>query len=106
MERGLSQRRLAHRCGLSQSTISRLESGKAAGVRVAWIARLLAGLDARVQGLPDDRDLLDRHRGFRKLRTAFDVAHGGARLRERERTRRRSVGEILFWAELDRSFPE
>lgn len=44
-QRGLSQRALAARCGLSQSTISRLENGLAPGVRVAWIARLLAGLD-------------------------------------------------------------
>jgi transcriptional regulator with XRE-family HTH domain len=44
-QRGLSQRALAARCGLSQSTISRLENGLAPGVRIAWIARLLAGLD-------------------------------------------------------------
>jgi len=44
-QRGLSQRSLAARCGLSQSTISRLECGLAAGVRVGWLARLLAGLD-------------------------------------------------------------
>jgi transcriptional regulator with XRE-family HTH domain len=44
-ERGMSQRALAGRCGLSQSTISRLENGLAPGVRVAWVARLLAGLD-------------------------------------------------------------
>jgi transcriptional regulator with XRE-family HTH domain len=42
---GLTQRQLARRCGLDQSTISRLENGKAPGVRAAWIARLLAGLE-------------------------------------------------------------
>jgi transcriptional regulator with XRE-family HTH domain len=47
-QRGLSQRALAARCGLSQSTISRLENGLAPGVRVAWVARLLAGLDLDV----------------------------------------------------------
>jgi transcriptional regulator with XRE-family HTH domain len=47
--RGLSQRALAGRCGLSQSAISRLENGLAPGVRIAWVARLLAGLD---QGVP------------------------------------------------------
>ena len=44
-QRGFNQRALAARCGLSQATISRLENGLAPGVRVAWIARLLAGLD-------------------------------------------------------------
>lgn len=44
----MSQRALAGRCGLSQSTISRLENGLAPGVRVAWVARLLAGLDLDV----------------------------------------------------------
>jgi DNA-binding Xre family transcriptional regulator len=48
-QRGLTQRALAGRCGLSQSTISRLECGLAPGVRVGWLARLLAGLD---QGVP------------------------------------------------------
>jgi transcriptional regulator with XRE-family HTH domain len=47
-QRGLSQRALAARCGLSQATISRLENGLAPGVRIAWIARLLAGLDLDV----------------------------------------------------------
>ena len=47
-QRGLSQRALAARCGLSQATISRLENGLAPGVRIAWIARLLAGLDSDV----------------------------------------------------------
>lgn len=42
---GLTQRQLARRCGLDQSTISRLENGKAPGTRAAWIARLLAGLE-------------------------------------------------------------
>jgi transcriptional regulator with XRE-family HTH domain len=41
----LTQRVLAERCGLSQSTISRLENGLAPGVRVAWLARLFAALE-------------------------------------------------------------
>ena len=56
-ERGLSQRALAGRCGLSQSTISKLERGLAEGLRAAWIARLLAGLDGSVRIPPDDRPL-------------------------------------------------
>jgi transcriptional regulator with XRE-family HTH domain len=43
--RGLSQRKLAARSGLSQSTISRLETGKAPWLSAVWIARVLAGLD-------------------------------------------------------------
>jgi transcriptional regulator with XRE-family HTH domain len=94
-ERGLSQRALADRCGLSQATISRLESGKAEGVRVAWIARLLAGLDAQVRGYSDDRPMLERCHGFRKLRTAFDPTHGKARWWAREVERRRGL-ELLI----------
>ena len=43
--RGLTQRQLAARSGLSQSTISRFENGKAPWLAAVWIARLLAGLD-------------------------------------------------------------
>jgi transcriptional regulator with XRE-family HTH domain len=44
-QRGLSQRALAARCGLSQSTICRLETGIARGVRIRVLARMLAGLE-------------------------------------------------------------
>jgi transcriptional regulator with XRE-family HTH domain len=51
---GLTQHALADRCGLSQSTISRLERGLTPGLRMAWIARLVVGLhretDARGLG--------------------------------------------------------
>jgi transcriptional regulator with XRE-family HTH domain len=87
-ERGLSQRGLGARCGLSQSTISRLECGLAEGVRVAWLARLLAGLDSRVRVLPDTRPMLERCHGFTELRRAFSPAAGGARWRDREKRRR------------------
>lgn len=53
-QRGLSQRALAARCGLSQSTISRLETGIARGVRIRVLARMLAGLE---RGLEHDRDV-------------------------------------------------
>ena len=43
--RGLTQRKWAQRSGLSQSSISRLENGKAPWLSAVWIARLLAGLD-------------------------------------------------------------
>jgi transcriptional regulator with XRE-family HTH domain len=40
----MTQRVMAARCGLSQSTISRVENGLAPGLRIAWLARILAGL--------------------------------------------------------------
>jgi transcriptional regulator with XRE-family HTH domain len=43
-----SQHDLARRCGLSQSTISRLEAGKAPTVRVARLAWILIVLRARL----------------------------------------------------------
>jgi len=43
--RGLTQRQLSARSGLAQSTISRLETGKAPWLSAVWIARLLAALD-------------------------------------------------------------
>ena len=85
--RGLSQRALAWRCGLSQSTISRLECGLAEGVRVAWVARLLAGLDAKLHLIPDDRSSVDRSHAFRLLRRAFSPTAGDARRRARHRER-------------------
>ena len=100
-ERGLSQRALADRCGLSQPTISRLETGQAEGTRVAWLARLLAGLDTRVRVLPDDRHALDRNRGFRRLRKEFDRQHGCARARARELERKRSLEYVFLKLSLD-----
>ena len=44
-QRGLSQSVLAARSGLNQSTISRLECGKAPGFKVVALAMLLAGLE-------------------------------------------------------------
>jgi transcriptional regulator with XRE-family HTH domain len=43
--RGLTQRKLAARSGLAQSTISRFETGKAPWLAAVWVARLLAALD-------------------------------------------------------------
>jgi DNA-binding Xre family transcriptional regulator len=43
-----SQHALARRCGISQSTISRLEAGKAPTVRVARLAWILIVLRARL----------------------------------------------------------
>ena len=83
-ERGLSQRALGARSGLSQSTISRLECGLAEGVRAAWIARLLAGLDERVQARPDERPMLERCHGFRKFRQAFGYREADQRKRTRD----------------------
>lgn len=86
--RGLSQRALAGRCGLSQSTISRLECGLAPGVRVAWVARLLAGLDTAVRRVPDDRSPVERTHALTLLRAAFSPPAGDARRRAREARRR------------------
>lgn len=41
---GLSQRELGARCGLSQSTISRLETGRLAGLRFRSLARVVGVL--------------------------------------------------------------
>jgi transcriptional regulator with XRE-family HTH domain len=82
-ERGLSQRALAGRCGLSQSTISKLERGRAEGLRAAWIARLLAGLDGTVRILPDERPVIERCHGFIQLCRAFSRSAGTERRRAR-----------------------
>jgi len=67
----ISQQALAERCGLSQSTVSRLESGKAPGVRIVWFARLLVSFerDERREGrpwwyLPDDPSWVKQMRRF------------------------------------------
>ena len=106
--RGLSQRGLAARSGLSQSTISRLECGLAEGARAACIARLLAGLDSRVRSLPDDRPMLERYPGFRRLRNAFSADAGAKLVAARDERRRdrfeayaRSLGASEFEAEAE-----
>jgi transcriptional regulator with XRE-family HTH domain len=94
-ERGLSQRALAARCGLSQSTISRLECGLAEGVRVAWIARLLAGLDTRVRLVPAEHTVTERSHAFKRLRQAFSPAAGGERRWAREQRRQARLDELM-----------
>jgi transcriptional regulator with XRE-family HTH domain len=85
--RGLTQRGLARRCGLSQSTISRLECGLADGVRVAWVARLLVGLDMQVKLIPDGRTATDRTHAIRLLHRAFSPAAGEMRRQAKDRRR-------------------
>ena len=52
-EAGWSQRDLAARCGLDQSTISRIERGRAPGMRLASFARIIRALDGRLdRGAP------------------------------------------------------
>jgi transcriptional regulator with XRE-family HTH domain len=92
--RGLSQRALAGRCGLSQATISRLECGLADGVRVAWVARLLVGLDMKVHTVPDARTPVERSHALRLMRHAFSPSAGGERRAARERRRQDRLEEI------------
>jgi transcriptional regulator with XRE-family HTH domain len=47
--RGWSQRELAHRCGLSQSTISDIEGGLAFASTVDTIGRVVGGLGVRIE---------------------------------------------------------
>lgn len=93
--RGLSQRALASRVGLSQSTVSRFERGRAEGLRAAWIARLLAALDGPVQALPDDRPIVERCHGFLHLRRAFSYREGTQRRQARVAQRR---ADFAAWA--------
>jgi predicted transcriptional regulator len=43
---GLTQRRLAEICGLHQSTISRLETGRLNGIRLKKLALIVAALES------------------------------------------------------------
>lgn len=89
LSRGLSQRQLAARCGLSQSSISRFETGKAPWMSAVWIARLLAGLDLA----PDGRYFMptatpSKIAGWQLLMARFDAAHRHRELRELAEIRR------------------
>src|SRR5215203_3662984 len=72
-ERGLTQVVLAARAGLSQSTISRLECGLADGLRLAQLARVLAGLEAPIEARPDDRPAAVRSHALRGLARAYSA---------------------------------
>ena len=50
--RGMSQRSLSARSGVSQATISRLMRGMTPGTRLWTVARILAALDGHVTGVP------------------------------------------------------
>lgn len=73
--RGLTQRQLASRSGLSQSSISRLETGKAPWLSAVWIARLLAGLDLDREELgPRPKAGSSPEAGWLLLMRRFDAA--------------------------------
>ena len=60
---GWSQRDLSRACGLAQSAISRLETGKLSGVRFGRFARLVAamgGLDPTAPHPPRRYSMFDR----------------------------------------------
>lgn len=48
-ERGLTQVQLAERSGLTQSTISKIESGKVSNLELRTLVRIAAALGARVK---------------------------------------------------------
>jgi transcriptional regulator with XRE-family HTH domain len=96
-ERGLSQSALAARSGLSQSTISRLEGGKAPGFKVVALARLLAGLE-RGSDYSDTVWLTPAAPGWQQLMAAFSTT---GRFAERLRVQRAEARRDL----LDRMHP-
>lgn len=115
-ERGLTQRALAERCGLSQSTISRLENGLAPGVRVIWLARLLVSLEPPIDGRagrpwwsvpepPRWRVALERFRAngpfFRRLRE--ESARGDFERQARLMHLQASLRRRLYGGELEPS---
>jgi transcriptional regulator with XRE-family HTH domain len=72
---------LARRCGLSQSSISRLEAGKAPTVRVARLARILVALEAKlvIELLPPDAAVRGGHwRRPGYPAPPYDVHHASA----------------------------
>ena len=92
--RGLTQRQVAARCGLSQSSISRLETGKALSLGAIWIARMLASLDIEpgILGFPTKpptdpepswRRLLERFEARRRHREYASLIHEAHLRRER-----------------------
>jgi transcriptional regulator with XRE-family HTH domain len=87
--RGLTQRRLALRSGLSQSSISRLETGKAPWLSAVWIARLLAGLDLASGELGFQPTLTSSvDAGWRMLMRRFDTARRRRELQAIDESRR------------------
>ena len=61
---GWSQRDLARECGLAQSAISRLESGKLSGVRFGRFAKLVVAMNGLDPGAPPPRRPIWAHGGW------------------------------------------
>jgi transcriptional regulator with XRE-family HTH domain len=61
MSRGLSQARVGHACGLSQSTIQRVEVGRASGLAILDLSRVLSavGLDLTARAFPGGSPVRD-----------------------------------------------
>ena len=93
---GLSQRVIAERCGLSQSTISRIETGKAPGVRLAWLARIFAGYN-RDAGPPGARRWeVETPPYYQLLLERFgETGRLAKRMREAELVRERSLARLM-----------
>ncbi|HYN70284.1 MAG TPA: helix-turn-helix transcriptional regulator [Candidatus Eisenbacteria bacterium] len=86
-QRGLSQRALAARSGLSQSTISKLETGIARGVRIRVLARMLAGLDRPLEHPLDRPWIVAGPPGWKLLTEAFSTRGRLAQRVTQERAR-------------------
>jgi transcriptional regulator with XRE-family HTH domain len=86
-QRGLSQRALAARAGISQSTISRLETGVAHGVRIRVLARMLAGLDRGLEHPLDMPWIVAAPPGWALLIETFSPRGRFAQRVAQERTR-------------------
>ena len=61
---GWSQRDLARECGLAQSAISRLESGKLSGVRFGRFAKLVVAMNGLDPGAPHPPRPIWAHGGW------------------------------------------
>jgi transcriptional regulator with XRE-family HTH domain len=102
--RGLTQRQLSSRSGLAQSTISRLETGKAPWLAAVWIARLLAALDlepglmgfgatAVKSSVPGWVILMRRFEANRRYRELQTIAERDRQLRDERMARLRKAFE-------------
>ena len=95
-EKGLTQKELAHKCGLTQATISRLESGEVKQLKTEAIKALAKALGVTTDFLVGDMPKMSFDDTLRADDTAQIIFRGYEKLPEDKRQQVREFVEFLI----------